>query len=31
MKRLAGNEAVVVVPVVIEPVEVQVPLVAVPV
>ena len=31
MKRLAGNEAVVVVPVVVEPVEVQVPLVTVPV
>ena len=31
MKRLAGDEVVVVVPVVVEPVEVQVPLVTVPV
>ena len=31
MKRLAGDEAIVIVPVVVEPVEVQVPLVTVPV
>ena len=31
MKRLAGNQTVVVVPVVVKPVEVQIPLVVIPV